>query len=356
MSKRRQIRRQIRSQPPRRRVAMAAPAPAPAPAPDPRASLRISDPSDLLALIPYLLGFHPQESVVTVLVGSGHVILTARVDLPALTSVDALAAEVSRLAVQHRAQEIVLVVYSAADPDARSLLDGLLDELSEHQVSEAILVTGERWWSLVCSSDCCPPQGRPYEVESHRIAAEAVYAGMSVRGGRADLVTLVSGPDRADDERLDQLILAARADLSRLSPPQTTRLVEKIIASAVGGATLDECRLLQLALTATDLLLRDRAWAMITRADAHRHVQLWAQVVAVTPPDLAAAPLALLGMAGWISGDGALQNCCVERLERIHPEYSLGMLLGDISARALSPALWDELQADLRAELGLLAG
>ncbi len=323
---------------------------------DPQTRVRVGDPADLLALVPYLLGFHPQQSVVAVLIRSGQVMLTARIDLPPAARLGALAHELRRLATQHRAAELVLISYSTADADGRSQLSVLVDGLRDLDVSDAILVDGDRWWSLLCTGACCPPQGRPYEVESHPLAAEAVYAGMTVRGGRAELAELVAGPREADLERLGRLADAAARQVSELGRQRSEQRLEATLRSAVAGAELDEPRRLQLALLVTDVLLRDQAWAKISRSEARAHLQLWASVVAVTPPELASAPLCLLGLAAWISGDGALQNCCVERLERIHPDYSLGILLGDISARALSPAVWDELQADIQAELGSLAG
>ena len=77
----------------------------------------------------------------------------------------------------------------------------------------------------------------------------------------------------------------------------------------------------------TDLHLRDLAWAMIDPDDAEQHARVWMQVVNQVPPTLSAAPLALLGMAAWIAGDGALQNCCCDELARLHPRYSMGGLL-----------------------------
>jgi Domain of unknown function (DUF4192) len=110
----------------------------------------------------------------------------------------------------------------------------------------------------------------------------------------------------------------------------------------------------------TDIRLRDLAWALISPADAEDHVRLWSGVVAQVPPTLAAAPLCLLGMAAWLSGAGALLNCCCERLAQVAPQYSLGRLLAEISERALPPSEWQqiggEIQAGLRAELGLRAG
>ena len=87
-------------------------------------------------------------------------------------------------------------------------------------------------------------------------------------------------------------------------------------------------------LLVTDVHIRDLAWALITPTNAEDHVRLWGGVVARCrrrwPP-----PLCLLGMAAWVSGAGALLNCCCERLAQVDPHYSMGRLLADISERAL---------------------
>ena len=88
----------------------------------------------------------------------------------------------------------------------------------------------------------------------------------------------------------------------------------------------------------TDMRIRDLAWALISPTNAEDHVRLWGSVVAQVPPRLAAAPLCLLGMAAWVSGAGALLNCCCERLAQVDPQYSMGRLLAEISERALPPS------------------
>ena len=61
-------------------------------------------------------------------------------------------------------------------------------------------------------------------------------------------------------------------------------------------------------------------------------------------------------MAAWINGNGALLNCCVARLQRVDPGYTLGHLLADISDRAVPPTLWEELAPDLRREVAAVTG
>ncbi|HEY5821200.1 MAG TPA: DUF4192 domain-containing protein [Propionibacteriaceae bacterium] len=334
----------------RRRAA----APAPSPSSSSATRIRASHPEDLLALVPYLLGFHPEDSVVAVMVRSGRVALTARIDLPGADHASALAQELESLANQHRASEMVVIGYGG--DSARLVLDRLVAELPRVVLADALYVDGTRWFSLTCTKGCCPTEGRPYAVDAHRLAAEAVFAGMTVRGTRAELAELVVGPTAADADRLELMAAEILSGVLTLTQSQAEFWVETSVCAGVEGEALDEDDLLRLAALVKDVSLRDRAWALIGRESAAAHRQLWADVVAVTPPSLAAAPLCLLGLSAWISGDGALQNCCVERLEKLDPGYSLGILLSDISARALSPALWDQIRVELRAELGALAG
>jgi hypothetical protein len=99
---------------------------------------------------------------------------------------------------------------------------------------------------------------------------------------------------------------------------------------------------------------------MITPDDAEEHADLWSRVVRRVPAACSAAPLALAGMAAWIGGNGALLNCCIEELSRIHPQYSMGNLLGTLSEHAVSPRLWDEMAGPMRdtvrSEVERLAG
>ena len=45
-------------------------------------SIRLAGPADILEMVPYLVGFYPGEAVVALLIRSGTVMLTMRVDMP----------------------------------------------------------------------------------------------------------------------------------------------------------------------------------------------------------------------------------------------------------------------------------
>ena len=252
---------------------------------------------------------------------------------------------------RHDVDELVLVAYSSDLEGARWLLERVVGD-PPTAVSDALLVGDGRWWSLTCPAGCCPDEGRLYDLGGHPLAAEAIYAGLSAEGDRSVLARQVGGPPGAEEPQLLALLDAVRQRTASLPPEAATRLVvETVRRLRTGAGPVEDADCLLLAVLVEDLVVRDVAWVMMTREDSDDDLRLWGRVVARAPQVVAAGPLGLLGAAAWISGNGALQNCCVERLEQIAPSYTLGAVLADISERALPPSAWDDMAEDLRQEV-----
>lgn len=327
----------------------------PAAASPPR--LRVRRPADFLAVVPYLLGFHPSESVVVVLFRGGQVALTARLDLPDPAGTEPVLTLVRDLCRQHGVDELVLVAYGDDEPAAGAVLEQLLGGLTDHlRVREALLVSGGRWWSLTCRTGCCSPDGTPFDPAGHPLAAEAVYAGLAAETSRAVLEAQVEGPGVEELPRLAAALERAKDRVAALDRPAAAALMAATVRDHLADPAPQEEACTLLAVLALDLAVRDVAWALVTRDAAEDHVRLWSAVVRWSLAEVAAGPLGLLGVAAWVSGNGALLNCCVERLERDAPGYTLGHLLADISDRALPPSLWEELAPDLRREVAAVTG
>ena len=310
-----------------------------------KAVVRLSRPGDILGVVPYLVGFHPKESVVAVMLRSGRVVLTIRVDLPPPSEASDLAAHIVRLAGQHGARDLVLIAYSV-DPQAREVLTEVAAELADVELQDLLFVDGQRWWSLVCSGGCCPPDGRPYDPSSSAVAAQAVYAGLATRPDRRALEADVSGPAEEEHAILSRLVRQESTHVDGLDTTARCDLMRTMImASLAQQEPLDDPTCARLALLARDVPVRDVAWAMISWKAAEQHRRVWARVVARTVAPLEAAPLCLLGFCAWICGDGAMMNCCIQRVTDVDPEYSFGQLLAKISQQALPPHLWDDVGA-----------
>jgi hypothetical protein len=142
---------------------------------------------------------------------------------------------------------------------------------------------------------------------------------------------------------------AARELANETRPDRQRRIAAMVADYLADPGPLSDAECARFALLVTDLEVRDTAWSMMSRQRALDHTELWQQVVSRTVSPLERGPLGLLGMAGWLSGNGTLMVCCIERLSRIDPGYTMGSLLDDINQRALSPEVWDSMAESLRA-------
>ncbi|MEV7606665.1 DUF4192 domain-containing protein [Paenarthrobacter sp. NPDC089322] len=158
-------------------------------------TLRIHQPEDILAYIPHLLGYCPEDSLVALTMQGKLLGATLRVDLPGSGSPAALStfAEQIRsyLLADEAADGVVLAVYTDVGWEDGRVVTGSLPLLLELQrqlddaglsVRDAWLVGPEFWRSAFCADQaCCPVPGLPIEqIKSSRLNAEMVYRGSTV--------------------------------------------------------------------------------------------------------------------------------------------------------------------------------
>lgn len=323
-------------------------------------TLRVKTPGDLLAMVPYLLGFHPEESVVLLTLGDSAGRFHARVDLPqdpdeVPVMVEMLTDAVARNAIRR----VLVVVYTGDDVIAEQAFGPLHAALERGGVSvrEAIRADGLRWYSMTgCQDPCCPAEGTPYDVSSHPLTAQAVLEGQVTLPTRQALADSLIGNDPDEIESVERaaegyvraLLAAARHPLGPPAPEGPSRLLvqeghwvgQRVRAFLADGVRLDHDEAGRLLTALTAIEVRDVAWAEMTRNNAGRHVDLWSDLVRRAPHELLAPPAALLGFAAWLAGNGALAWCAVERCQEAQPDYRLAGLLTQALAGAVSPEAW----------------
>lgn len=306
-------------------------------------NLTARNPEDLLAMVPVVLGFVPHDSMVMLTFGADRP-FHARVDLPDdPDDPDQVAGLVGALldpARHHGVRRVVLVAY-AADPGLAETLTGALRRALVRvgiEVLGRIGADGHRWWAL--PRDHPHDKGRPYDVSSHPFAAEAVLHGLVTLGSRGELAATLDPDPVAVAE-----VWAAVGGGD--PPPQAQCVAEAAWAEALvrtctaTGSRPEAGRLARLVVGLRDLGVRDAAWLTMTRADATAHVEFWRDVVRRTPPELVAAPAAVLGFAAWLSGQGALAWCAVDRSREADPDYGLAGVLAEALTSAVPPSTWD---------------
>lgn len=186
-------------------------------------TLSIHQPEDILAYIPHMLGYWPEDSLVAITMQGKVLGATLRVDLPHLGSLEArtgFADQIrSFLIADEDANGVALAVYTDAgweDGDvvrqAFPLLEALQLSLDavDLSVRDAWLVGSEYWRSAYCTDlQCCPVPGLPVDrIKNSRLGAELVYRGSSIGPSPR------SAPGKArftSPGVLDPLVLAAES-------------------------------------------------------------------------------------------------------------------------------------------------
>ena len=322
-------------------------------------TVRATGPADLLALVPGFLGFHPEDSVVLITVGDARQPFHARVDLPGdPVGLEELTTYLTRVAVRGGVRTIAVVVYSDDHALAEDLVDDLAGRLGAEDVGVACAVRadGERWWVLGAVGG---GPGTPYDVSCHPLMAQAVVDGTVVHANRRELAdTLVGDPagveeveayvgdvlGRFDDSRGRRLLPADdRRDLV-VEGRWVRHRVRRHLEDGLPLDASDVARLTVLFLVSVEV--RDVAWAEMDHGNAARHVDLWRDVVRRTPPQLRAAPAALLGFAAWLTGNGALAWCAVDLAQETQPDYGLASLICQALSGAVPPSVWEPLSPD----------
>ncbi|MDN3904919.1 DUF4192 family protein [Arthrobacter sp. YD2] len=155
---------------------------------------RVSDPADILSLIPHTLGFEPRESLVLLALCSGRLGATLRLDLPPVRAASkaganaAYAAAAARfLAADTRADGALLVLYTGAPwteparPPFLALIRRLEKELAAVSlpVQDGWMVGPEYWRDYFCTRPgCCPWPGMPRsQITDSTLNTELVYRG-----------------------------------------------------------------------------------------------------------------------------------------------------------------------------------
>ena len=174
--------------------------------------VRLSTPGQIVAAVPYLIGFRPERSGVVICLRRRMVGLTMRFDL------DAPDEEVhdtirARLAAES-ADSAILVIFDAPDASRRGRPGGAVaDRLTAVirgcgvELQDAIGIRHGRYWSYLCRDrSCCPTHGLPVPAGADgdytRVAAGFVAAGVAPLDTREALRACVEPGPLADAGRV----------------------------------------------------------------------------------------------------------------------------------------------------------
>lgn len=310
-------------------------------------TIRVKRPADVLALLPYLIGFHPADSLCVVGLTDQAVMCAFRCDLPGSDDLETFASALANTISEKPVQAAFLVGYGpgqAVTPVIEAARQAMAT--AGIQVADALRAQDGRYWSYLCTDvSCCPPDGTPYDVGGSAVAATAVASGLTALPARDDLVAGI-GPE--DDPARTAMREATRQASADLDPqlrdpgrvlgliPQVRRIMHDALERYENGGRLDDQDAAQLSVLLGSIRLRDEAWVTIRPDRLKPQLLLWRDMTRRATVNVAACA-SLLAFTAWQDGNGALANVAVDRAKETDPGYRMAALMAQVLAMALPP-------------------
>jgi hypothetical protein len=350
-------------------------------------TIHLSGPGDVLAVLPYQLGFHPKDSLVVVSLRGRRVGLVQRIDLPPPEHVgDAVAAMIAPLR-QDSPKSVLLIGFEEREDDSRAILDAMARACSAvgMEVADRVVVRGGRWFDLDCLKSCCPAEGLPLPPPSD-VPAVAEFVGREIcplpdRSALAGLLEpdqhLLSAQlaevSQVAAERLQRRLEVTEIDLHGLRASELAvwalALCDKDDAIPIRELSPQDLAILAVSLTDVDLrdgliawlcpgtlqldlidpglfVQMSRALSLMACGDGaelkrvigrQRVERRLCELSAVLPDAWAVSTLTILASFAWWRGDGALTRVALDRALRADPHYRLAQLLERMVDLAIRP-------------------
>jgi hypothetical protein len=221
-------------------------------------SISIHNPQDFAAAIPTLVGFQPRESIVTVLIKHGRVLVTVRVDIPETwaETQDYLVETVTSI----DPDSVLLALCTSRGsgdlphaPEVMGLTAGLAAAAA--QVHDVLLIDGDRFWSYLChEATCGNPHGTVFEPGTDIGRLDALRT-------RQDLVAhFALRPDRTPPREAFQAAVKALKGCPREAAEAAWAAVQNL-----AGGSQDETQRALVQLGLSGIIPRDYVLARIAR-------------------------------------------------------------------------------------------
>ena len=311
----------------------------------------LNKPGALIAALPAVLGFVPEQSLVLISIERGAMGSVLRVDLsPQLTDTTHQIAEVAAAARPDAAIAVIVDAAGARCPlcadDHRELASALTQSLAAQGITLWAVHVVDRvarggLWHCV---DGCGARGKVDDPSASPLAVAAVLDGRRLYARRADLEMVIAVTDDSRGDAVAELIrrhLPACESDRREDPDGCSRRgVQDAIAVAghvAQGRELTDSELARMACALTDIRVRDTLYGLAVGENAAQAESLWAALSRAVPNPWRAEPLVLLAFSAYSRGDGPLAGIALEAALRCDPAHRMAGMLDTALQSGLRP-------------------
>jgi hypothetical protein len=317
-------------------------------------AIRITDPAQIPGLIPWLLGFHPDNSLIIIGIGEPGrpVRVIQRYSLSPWASAATVASGMNQAIRVLAGNELTRAVLAGYGPP--ELVAPYIAEFRSQARQLGIDITGVmrvengRYWT-----DPGPSEGRPLGgLTPDPALAPFLAEGLShVYGSRAELAAQVApltGPEAAAMRRATAKARTRLEKLLEQAPPGKrarhallaqvgSQDVQAALQEHRSGTELKPGQAAWLTVLLQNLQVRDDTWCRLDPGQCQDNLRFLLALTPMARKGYAAAPASLLAYTAWQCGNGSLANVALDRALADNPWYSMAELLR--SAILLPPSL-----------------
>jgi len=321
----------------------------------------LTSPHDLLAAIPFLIGYHPSDSLVLVSIKDDCVGMAMRIDYPIDQSEIAFDLCASHIS-SDEADGALIVAYQPRDrSDGDEVLAQTTAALSRAGIAiyESILIAEGSYRSLLCHDiTCCPIDGRPVPPhDSSRIAMESVVAGHPMPfASFAELGSSVRSNLLAQEEQwLERVqksyVDPSDSDLNNLQRDGATAVIDLANDFITHGISTDQDLIAHVLGRLSEIQVRDFALGSHDGESAVGYQSMWMHLLRSAPPGFVAPVACLAAAIAYEHGDGALARAALDRAFADSPTYSLALLLKRVFSAGWPPQSFAQMRGELHPKV-----
>lgn len=335
----------------------------------------LTSPHDLLAAVPFLIGYHPTNSLVIVSLKEDAIGMAMRVDYPDLQLANELAGNTAHdedydslifHLVREGAEGALLVAYAPEGRnDGEEILSNIAMAMSRAQIPlrESLLITDGKWRSVICADlDCCPAEGRNLpEIISSRVAVEQVAQGRpmpfaNLAGMSESIAPLPLSNDLDFLATVHSFVIdpeSAELQLSeRMGATSVIDLVARFVEGSIGRDFESDQELSARVIASVgDIQVRDFALGSHDEISIDFYWAMWHYLTRVAPAGFVAPLASLLAALSYERGEGAFAQRSLDRALADNPSYSLASLLRRVFSAGWPPESFAAMRKDLHPKV-----
>lgn len=315
----------------------------------PHTHIRLRDLSELVAGIPYIIGFPPTDSLVLYTFRRCPVLalsLTIRVDLPRPDHVLLVAEEMAEAVAANGSATVIAVVVAENGPEHRELVEMLRKTMEDknilltHSSWVPKIVHGEQWRCYddpLCTDTVPDPQ-------SSALAAATAVAGDTMYPDREAMAAhLAPDPEEMVAYRR-RLLTAYRTSSTQPYSDEDLRADMEILGFALDEATssyelptLTDHQMVRLARALSQAPVKDECLAMALSEEPLAAERLWTVLIRGLPAPERAEPAFFLAMSAYLRGAGVVAALALKIVMEANPLHPVAALLDYALQRGMPP-------------------